>query len=184
MTPTLEPTRRALLLAAPACAATWLAEPPATATERFTTLVLLRHAEKGDDDARDPSLSTAGGERAERIAATFARASNPRLLATDYKRTQQTLAPLARVARVDVGVMPAADLDAWLAALRSPTDGLTVVASHSNVVPQLAAAFGVSLAGLDPKGNLPESEFGRVVVLTLRVASDRVDAVNSIELSI
>ncbi|MBK6938648.1 MAG: histidine phosphatase family protein [Planctomycetes bacterium] len=182
MIPPTDATRRALLLSAPICAATWLEEP--TADPRFATLVLSRHAEKGDDDARDPSLSAAGHERATRLAATFARVSKPRLFATEYRRTQQTLEPLARAARVEVVVKPAADVDAWIATLREGREGVTIVATHSNVVPRLAAAFGVTLADLDAKGNLPEAEYGRVVVLTLRFASERVDAVNSIELSI
>lgn len=182
MNSTTDPTRRALLFAVPLCATTWLEEP--TTATRFATLVLLRHAEKGDDDARDPSLSTAGQERATRLAATFARMSNPRLLATEYKRTRQTLEPLARAAGVEVITKPAAEMGAWIATLREPHYGVTIVASHSNVVPMLAAEFGVALADLDSKGNLPESEFGRVVVLTLRMVSDRVEAVAVVELTI
>lgn len=182
MSPTTDPTRRALLFAAPLCATTWLEEP--TTATRFATLVLTRHAEKGDDDVRDPSLSAAGQERASRLAATFARVSKPRLLATEYKRTRQTLEPLARAAGVEVISKPAAEIDAWIAALRAPHDGVTIVASHSNVVPKLAAAFGVALTDLDSKSNLPESEFGRVVVLTLRTENDRAEAVAFVELTI
>lgn len=177
-------SRRALLVAAPFALGASHAFAEAESSVRHATIVLLRHAEKGDDDPRNPSLSEAGRARATRFAALFARAGTPRLVASEMKRTQQTLEPLAAASGATIDVVPAADVDAWLRELRNGTSALTIAASHSNIVPKLAAGFGVTLRDLDAAGNLPETEFGRVVVLTVRRDDAGATAVAHVELAI
>ena len=63
--------------------------------EPSTTVFLVRHAEKAKDDPRDPTLSDAGRRRAEALDALLVRVDVTHLFATEYKRTQQTLEPLA-----------------------------------------------------------------------------------------
>ena len=77
-----------------------LAPPPAAAQH---TVFLVRHAERADTTpgaARrwptDPDLSDAGRARAESLAAALKDAKITAIYTTEFKRTQQTAAPLAK----------------------------------------------------------------------------------------
>ena len=88
--PTASPAPLAL---AAAPASELIPAPPETKT---VTVFLVRHAEKSKDDPRDPSLSAAGQQRARRLAELLAQEKITHLFSTPLKRTQETLAPLAR----------------------------------------------------------------------------------------
>jgi broad specificity phosphatase PhoE len=135
------------------------------------SVILVRHAEKAVVEAgeRDPELSPRGHERAQRLATLLGNASITRLVATEYKRTQQTLAQLSQRIGKPVETSSAAHSNDLLRELRdAPPESTTVVATHSNVIPQLARDLGAgALSRLDPEGNLPENDFGRVLVLSV-----------------
>jgi hypothetical protein len=144
----------------------------ALALPRPKTIVLVRHAEKDPaGDARDPGLSAEGKARAERLAKLFGAAGVTHLHATEFHRTQDTLAPLAALAKKEVVVTPGAKTAELLKALDAlPGGAIAVVAGHSNTVPAIAAHFGVTLAGTEKTAQgvmLPESSFDRVFVITL-----------------
>jgi broad specificity phosphatase PhoE len=132
----------------------------------------VRHAEKcTEGDAKDPELSATGKERTEELARTLARAGVTRLVASEYQRTQATLAPLSARLKLAVDVRPAADLDALATELVSAEPGsVIVVAGHSNTVPALAALLGVALPAVNdtPQGpQLGDDEYDRLFVLYL-----------------
>lgn len=112
---------------------------PAAALE----FVLVRHAEKADDDPRDPNLSAAGHERAQRLAASLAHDPLQAAYATAYKRTRQTAEPSARAHGLAVSgydaKLPAAEFAARLR--REHARGRVLVVGHSNTVPEIAAAL-------------------------------------------
>src|SRR6266545_7010650 len=61
-----------------------------------TTIILVRHAEKIiDPNNNDVDLSEAGQQRAQEIARMFGDAGINAIYATQYKRTQETVKPLA-----------------------------------------------------------------------------------------
>src|SRR5256714_4446556 len=61
-----------------------------------TTVILVRHAEKIiDPNNPDVDLSPAGQARAQEIVRMFGDAGINAIYATQYKRTQQTVKPLA-----------------------------------------------------------------------------------------
>ena len=135
------------------------------------SVVLLRHAEKSaaDPKDRDPALSPKGQDRAARLATLLGHASITRLVASEYKRTQQTLALLSERVGKPVEAHSAAQSNDLVRELRdAPPGSTTVVATHSNVIPQLVRALGAGpLAGVGDDGNLPETEYGRVLVLSV-----------------
>lgn len=144
----------------------------AEAPPRPTTLILVRHAEKDlAGDARDPGLSEAGQARAERLAHLLSSAAVTHLYATEFRRTQATLEPLAQASGKKIEVFPGAktkDLCAALDAL--PGGAVVVVAGHSNTIPAVAAHFGLALAGLEPTANgplIPENAYDRLYAITL-----------------
>ena len=63
--------------------------------EAGVTYVLVRHAEKADDDPRDPSLSAAGAKRARRLAERLHFVPVVAVYASGFRRTQQTAAAIA-----------------------------------------------------------------------------------------
>lgn len=87
-----------------------------------------------------------------------------RLIATQYKRTQQTIEPLATRQGKKVEVVSADRTKDLISELKASPDGsVIVVASHSNVVPLIVRelAPAATLRGVE-KDTLPDDEFGRV----------------------
>lgn len=145
--------------------------PPTRSTAAPYTVILVRHAEKAVDDPRDPSLSEAGQARAEDLARLLAHARVTRLLASEFRRTQRTLAPLAERLGLAVETIPAGDTERWASELgQAPPGSTTVVAGHSNTLPALARSLGVSLPDLQTNAQPPvlgDDEYDRLFVLTL-----------------
>lgn len=113
-------------------------KPAATAT-----FVVVRHAEKTNDDPRDPSLAAEGLARAERLADSLRNEPLAAVYATTYRRTQQTALPSARAHGLAVttydAALPAAEFAAQLR--RSHPVGTVLVVGHSNTAPAIAAAL-------------------------------------------
>jgi phosphohistidine phosphatase SixA len=137
------------------------------------TVFLVRHAEKGTDDRRDPHLSDAGGKRAASLARLLEHVGVTHLFSSEYLRTRETLEPLSRLTGVEITVIPARDGKLLLTSLRSlPEGAVAVVAGHSNTVPQTVRSLGgfVDEAGLVETGagpGLPEAQYDRLFVVVL-----------------
>ena len=77
-----------------------------------TTIILVRHAEKKIEPSnQDPDLSPEGFERAQEIARVFGETGVNAIYATQYKRTQQTVKPLAERTGVAVKLLQANQTD-------------------------------------------------------------------------
>ena len=114
---------------------------PAIASAQKAVFI-VRHAERQDDSADTP-LSAEGKARAERLAAVLKDAGVTAIFATQWQRTQQTVAPLAAALTLDVGQVPSKDIDALVATVRARhANGIVVVAAHSDSAPKIVAAFG------------------------------------------
>lgn len=141
--------------------------PFTPAAAEISGIVVVRHAEKTDDGTHDPGLTAAGQARARALAETLGQTKVAGLIATQYQRTQQTLAPLARERELEVTVVPAdsgamqAHIEALSSSVReSDADGVLVIAGHSNTVPLLVEALsGRVVPPID------ESEYDRLFVL-------------------
>jgi broad specificity phosphatase PhoE len=80
----------------------------ATFSRPLTTVILVRHAEKKIEPVNpDPDLTPEGVERAQQIAKMFADAGINVIYATQYKRTTQTVQPLADRTGVPVTLLNA-----------------------------------------------------------------------------
>jgi len=98
------------------CARLWLAAcvcagvfAPAVAHGQKAVFV-VRHAERQDDSADTP-LSAAGADRARRLAAILKDAGVTAIYATQWQRTQQTVAPLAAATKLPIRQVPSKDID-------------------------------------------------------------------------
>lgn len=127
------------------------------------TIVLVRHAEKAAEPKEDPSLTEEGAARAKRLADMLAKSGVTHVFASEYQRTQQTVALLSVSAGVNVQVVPARAPDALLSALDSlPRGSVAVVAGHSNTVPLLVE----KLTGGQSKLKIEDTEYDRLFVVT------------------
>lgn len=143
----------------------------------YSTAILLRHAEKdAGSDPKDPALSQAGQERARALQRLLARAGATHLFASEFRRTRETLGPLAEARSLAIDALPAADLAGLVDRIRAlPAGSVAVVAGHSNTVPALAAALGGTIQDLvsSPSGrSLRDDEYARLFVLSFRPAGE------------
>lgn len=156
------------------------------------TVILLRHAEKdaGSDPkappAKDPGLSPAGQERARALSRLLARAGATHLFASEYRRTRDTLTPLAEARSLGIETLPAAELPRLVELLRAlPAGSVAVVVGHSNTVPAIAQALGGRMEDVVDTPNGPmllEEEYDRLIVLT-RVLAGAKPSASMIELA-
>jgi phosphohistidine phosphatase SixA len=110
-----------------------------------TTIYFVRHAEKAKTGGADPDLSPEGIARAGRLAEMLQSVPFDALISTQYKRTQNTLTPLAEKLGIERRTMRAEDEAGLVAELLGPLNGRTVlVCGHSNTVPSMIAALGVA----------------------------------------
>ena len=141
---------------------TALAAAPVAAQSSPTTIFVVRHAEKGPENP-DPSLTPQGKARAEELLRVLGSARITAAFASEFKRTQETVAPLAAAGGFAVTVVPAGKTDSLVTLLRAlPAGSRAVVASHSNLVHLIVEKLsGVAMP------MLTDADYDRLVVVTL-----------------
>lgn len=133
-----------------------------------TLVILVRHAEPGNDDPRNPGLSEAGRRRAATLLSALRDANLAAVYTSQFRRTRETGKPLAEQLDVPLHVVEVESPDlaqynrTLLEHIRRTYPGRTVlVIGHSNTVP----AFVEQVTGrsVPPIG---ETEFDRLYVVT------------------
>ncbi len=118
-------------------------------------IFLVRHAERAAISGRVPSdtgLSAVGRTRARALAEELKDAKISAIYTTEYKRTKETAAPLAKSLGIRPEIGPS-DLRALVARLKA-SRGNVLVVGHSNTLPQIINALGVSA-----RIKVPESDY-------------------------
>ena len=166
------------------------AAPATTArTSCARTVIVVRHAEKdASGDPRDPHLDAKGTARAAALAKLLQPAGVTHVYATEFRRTQETVAPLAARIGHEAEIVPAARTDALVEKLRAlPPGSVAVVAAHSNTVLAIVERLGGNVARVEKKDGtamLADAEYGRMFVVTMCAASPECsDAVATCELA-
>lgn len=110
-----------------------------------TTVYLVRHAEKVvEPKVDDPDLTDKGARRAEQLLRVLRDAKITAIHATEYKRTQLTVAPLAKALKIEIEKMSSKDSAAFAKHVLEKHAGQTVlIAGHSNTIGDIAKALGV-----------------------------------------
>jgi broad specificity phosphatase PhoE len=126
-----------LLFALLVGAAVWFFDARST-----TVIIAVRHAETEPGDDPDRALSEAGRARAERLARVLGSTVPTRgvdaIYASDLRRTQQTVTPLAETMGLPVNVRPLDTAAKLPDLIRHEHRGeVVVVAGHSNTLPDL-----------------------------------------------
>ena len=132
-----------------------------------TTVLVMRHAEKAAVAGDDPPLSVAGENRALALAEHFGRAPKGLgldcIIVSEFKRTQDTVRPLANRLGIPVIVVPAGD--SARAAARALTEyrgGRVLIVGHSNTGPALVE----ELSGQEVP-QMSETEYGVVYLVAV-----------------
>ncbi len=129
-----------------------------------TTVILIRHAEKViDPNNADPDLSPAGQARAQELVRMFGDAGINAIYATQYKRTQQTVKPLADKLGLPVNQVNSKNTADLVARIRSENSGQVVfIAGHNNSVPEIIAALGGPTFPI-----IPDTEYDNLYIVTV-----------------
>lgn len=120
-----------------AFALAWFFESQAT-----TTVIFIRHAEVARDGSSDPGLSAAGRARAVELVRLLGEADVvagvDAIFATQYRRTQETAAPLAERLGLEVQVADVADVKSLVNHILGEWKGeVVLVITHSEPLPKL-----------------------------------------------
>jgi len=126
------------------------------------TVFVVRHAEKGPEPS-DPSLTAAGERRARALARVLGEARVTAIFASEFRRTRETIAPLAAATGLTPIVISATNLDSLVSRLGSlPPGSRAVVSSHSNLVHLIVERLsGVKVAPLT------DVDYDRLAVVTV-----------------
>ncbi|MGS0680940.1 histidine phosphatase family protein [Shewanella sp. 125m-7] len=148
------------------------------------TIILVRHAEKRNDGSRDPALSQQGSVRAKVLTEALAELDLTQLIASNYQRTQLTLAPIALQRGLDIeivqtksGIKPHI---AAIVALVNQEPGNSLIAGHSNTVPLIINALGGRLElinedSYDELYRLSISKTGKVSLIKTHFGRPSID---------
>jgi broad specificity phosphatase PhoE len=147
-------TKRVVLVAA-------LLFSAGASVEASPILFLVRHAEKATTGGNDPELSAAGQERAEALARIVKDAEITAIFTTEFKRTQETAAPIAKELHVSPTVIPADQIFALVEKLRG-LKGNGLVVGHGNTIPDLVKALGIATPV-----NIPENDYSELFFIIL-----------------
>lgn len=101
------------------------------------TVVLVRHADYVPSGS-DPGLSPDGDARAHELVHVLGVAGVTHIVVSQFRRTQDTAAPLAAHFGLTPEVIDATDLDAVMSSISTRSSSeVVLVVGHSNTVPDL-----------------------------------------------
>jgi 2,3-bisphosphoglycerate-dependent phosphoglycerate mutase len=133
------------------------------AQQKVTTVILIRHAEKMMDGTSDPDLTESGRNRAVLLADLLSKTKIDAIYSTHFKRTENTVAPLAQrhgltIQNYDGGKMPEVD-----AMLSKHQGGTIVICGHSNTTP---AIVNYLTGHNDEFKTFDDSDYGNLVIVS------------------
>lgn len=130
--------------------------------QETTTFILVRHAEKANDGTKDPDLTIEGKVRAQHLLKLLDKADISAIYSTDFKRTRNTVAPLAKNRNVDIQIYEWENPKALLTKIvESNIGGTVVISGHSNTTPILANL----LLGTNKLEPFKEDDYGNIIII-------------------
>lgn len=131
-------------------------------TNKITTVILIRHAEKVSDGSKNPELTNDGKERAIRFMNLFKNSGVSTIYSTDFKRTVNTVSPIADVLNLKIEMYDPFDKNFTTNILEKHNGETIVVIGHSNTTPQLVN----QLIGVDKHSSLSDDEYGKIYIVS------------------
>jgi broad specificity phosphatase PhoE len=141
----------------------WFFESQAT-----TTVIFVRHAEKAAMPADDPGLSPAGERRVAELTRQLVDADVvagiDAVYSTPFRRTEETVRPVAEALGLPVNSYDAADTEAIMEHIvREHKGKIILVVGHSNTLPALIGNMGASKKV--PK--IAENEYDNIYIVSI-----------------
>lgn len=150
--------------------------PVSFAGDDVFKLYLVRHAEKQADGSRDPALTMAGKQRAERLAKWLIDKGIEDVWSSDYHRTRDTAQPLAKQLGIETIIYDPRNQPLLTGHLLGRQNTALVV-GHSNTIPELARLLcECEIAEMD------ESEYNRLVVIAVKDGQARAETLDQVDL--
>jgi len=131
--------------------------------QTITTFILTRHAEKGDDGTKDPDLTSVGMQRAQLLAKLLQETKVDAIFSTAYKRTQNTVAPLAKAKELSVNVYEPFKTEELDKILKQYGGGTVVICGHSNNIPAIANY----LIGREDYKTFDDTDYDNLMMVTV-----------------
>jgi 2,3-bisphosphoglycerate-dependent phosphoglycerate mutase len=154
------------------------AQKTKASAKKPTVVYIVRHAEKviTDPNDRDPALTEEGLARADELKKRLQGEPVAALYSTAYKRTRQTMEPLAKEKGLAVEEYDVKDPQQLVKQVLANNKGQTVVvAGHSNTLLELIEAFGTQR----PINTIEEDEY--YYLFRLEIASGKKPVVQKME---
>lgn len=130
---------------------------------------IVRHAERVDG-SHDSPISSKGETRAEQLAYMLSAADLETIYVTEFRRTQQTAAPLAQRLNLEPVIVPSPDTETLVRKIRSHGDDEAIlVVGHGNTIPAILETLGY-----DNEIRLGGDEYDNLFVLVPRENGDPV----------
>ncbi|HET9788653.1 MAG TPA: phosphoglycerate mutase family protein [Pyrinomonadaceae bacterium] len=135
------------------------------ARQPVTTVILVRHAEKKiEPENPNPALNPAGEERAQSLVHILGNSGINAVYASQYIRTQSTVAPLANQLRLSPTQIDARNVAELVRQVKTNNSGGVVfVAGHNNSVPAIIAELGGETLPI-----IPETEYDNLFIVTVQ----------------
>lgn len=128
-----------------------------------TTFILVRHAEKGNDGTKDPDLTEVGNQRAQLLVTMLKKTPVDAIYSTAYKRTRNTVSPLATAKGLRVSDYEAFKTGEIDQMLKKNAGGTVVISGHSNNIPWIANY----LTGKENYKDFEDSEYENLLIVTV-----------------
>lgn len=129
----------------------------------MTTVIFVRHAEKGFDEGGDPDLTEAGLKRAKKLAQILNVQTIDRIFTTPFKRTNQTVQPIADVKGIKIEEYNPFKIEEAVELISNSKGQTLLFSGHSNTIPILIN----KLLGKDELRLIDDDEYDNLFVLTL-----------------
>jgi len=130
----------------------------------ITTFILIRHAEKDlSQSTNDPDLSAEGKARASRLTEVLKKAEIHSIYSTPFKRTQQTVEPLAAAKNLKVNGYQANKMEEIDNMINQQAGSTILLSGHSNTVPQILNY----LIGEEKYKVLDDGDYGNIIIVSI-----------------
>lgn len=132
--------------------------------QKLTTVILIRHAEKLANGSKNSELSEAGKKRALLFADIMAKTKVDAVYSTDFKRTENTVVPLAKAQNLSVLKYEGGNLKEIDDLLSKWKGGTIVICGHSNTTPSIVNHL---TGNKDEYKSFEDIDYGNLIIVTL-----------------
>ncbi len=132
------------------------------AQSELTTVILVRHAEKGIDEAGDPDLTKRGMKRAKELVRVLQDQPIDGIYSTPFKRTMQTVEPLAAAKKIKIEDYNPFKMEEVIEMIANAKGKTLVFSGHSNTTPALIN----QILKEDKYKSLDESDYDNLYIVT------------------